>query len=369
MEGKNFKLLHISTGRAWRGGEQQIAYLIKHLPPEVEQHLICVADEGMHRWAQEQKGLQVLALPKKSGMDLGFARKLSAYSRAHQIDLWHAHDAHAHTFAVLANDFFGGRCPFVLSRRVDFPVRKSFYSRYKYNHPRIAKIFCVSAAIKAVLAPDIKQGNKLVVVHSAVDRYDFAKSEEIARFKAKLGFAESDILIGTMAALVGHKDLFTFLQTAALIHQENPDWRFVIFGEGDLREPLERKRAELGLKEIVQMPGFVPEAKKLLPMLDLFLFTSQMEGLGTSVLDAFAAQIPVVATRAGGIPEMVDDEKSGLLADIGDAKSLKNLCEKVLQNPALKERLQKGGLEKLTQFRPKEMAEKSYELYLASLPY
>ena len=144
-------VLHVSTPESWRGGEQQLFYLMEELEKqEVEQYLICNVKGELYKKAKA-RNWNVVGSSKRSGMDLGFASQIKHLSKNINFSVIHAHDSQAHTLALLANVIFGCKVPVVLSRRVDFPVGGSFFSRYKYNHPMVAKILCVSDAIKEVM--------------------------------------------------------------------------------------------------------------------------------------------------------------------------------------------------------------------------
>src|SRR5439155_1738886 len=136
-------------------------------------------------------------------------------------------------------------------------------------------------------------------------------------------------------ALVGHKDHATLLRAAKIVTEQRRDVRFVILGDGELKKPLLELRKELGLEDQVLMPGFIPQAEQCLPAFDVFAMSSCMEGLGSIVLDAFAAGVPVASTAGGGLPEIVRHEDTGLLVPIRDAERLAEAILRLLDQPEL----------------------------------
>src|SRR6185436_10714584 len=120
-------------------------------------------------------------------------------------------------------------------------------------------------------------------------------------------------VVGNIAALVPHKGQRHLIDAAHLVVQEIPDARFVILGEGELRDHLERHVREYKLEKHVLLPGFRTDALGCLKGFDLFAMSSVTEGLGSTLLDAMACSKAIVATRAGGIPEIVEDDVNGLL--------------------------------------------------------
>jgi glycosyltransferase involved in cell wall biosynthesis len=126
----------------------------------------------------------------------------------------------------------------------------------------------------------------------------------------------------------------TFVEAAARVRAERPDAWFVAAGAGPTEGAVRARVAQLGLTDHVLLPGFVEDVPALLGALDLFVLSSYLEGLGTSVLDAQAAGVPVVATRVGGVPEMIDDPDNGRLVPARDPGALAAAILAALADPA-----------------------------------
>ena len=131
-------------------------------------------------------------------------------------------------------------------------------------------------------------------------------------------------VVGNVAALVPHKGQRYLVEAARHVVQQLPDARFVILGEGDLREHLDKLVKERHLQKHVLLPGFRTDVLGCIKGFDLFAMSSVTEGLGTSLLDAMACARPIVATTAGGIPEIVEDNVNGLLVPPRDQTALAN---------------------------------------------
>jgi glycosyltransferase involved in cell wall biosynthesis len=125
--------------------------------------------------------------------------------------------------------------------------------------------------------------------------------------------------------------------------------------------------AEKKLTDKFHFLGFRPDVPTLIADFDIFLFTSKTEGLGTSILDAFAAGIPTVATNAGGIPEIIVNNKTGLLCPVKDPKKLAQAVENLLSNELLAEKLVAGAKEKLAVFSLESLGNRTYEQYMLAL--
>jgi glycosyltransferase involved in cell wall biosynthesis len=151
-------------------------------------------------------------------------------------------------------------------------------------------------------------------------------------------------VVGAVGALVDHKGHRVLIRAAAQAVRETPDARFVILEEGERKDELVREVRELGLERHVLLPGFRPDVLSLLKTFDLFVMPSITEGLGTSLLDAMACERPIVASRVGGIPEVVVDGVTGLLVPPRDADSLAEALVRLLEDRALAARLAAAGL-------------------------
>src|SRR5436309_13945529 len=156
-------------------------------------------------------------------------------------------------------------------------------------------------------------------------------------------------VVGNVAALVPHKGQRYLLDAAHLVVQEIPDTRFVILGEGELREQLEKQVHEHHLEKHVLLPGFRTDVIGCMKSFDLFVMGSVTEGLGTSLLDAMACARPIVATRAGGIPEIVEDDVTGLLVPPRDVVALSQAIVRALGDERLQARLGAAGFARVSE--------------------
>lgn len=351
------KILHLSTAKTWRGGEQQISYLFEELHKlDVKQQIMCAEGSAIAKHCVKNDWPHITA-PKKGSISMPYAAKLAKVSGV--VDLVHIHDSHAHNNAIFST-FLGNKKPMVLHRRVDFPVSKNPFSRYKYNHPNIKRIICVSNAIQAIMQPAIQQRSKLVTVYSGVDTTRVFATKN--RLRTEFDVPPGTLLIGNVAALAPHKDYFTFLDTVKAL-EGKLDARYFIIGEGALRPQITAAIERLGLQKVVYLTGFRKDIETVLPELDAMLVTSETEGLGTSVIDAFLAGVPVVATAAGGIPELIDDGQTGLLASVKDANRLATQLQRLFSNDALRSKLITSARIKAETFSMQHMAKQTLEIY------
>lgn len=356
-------IIHISTKNSWRGGEQQIAYLIYELQKQgVDQIVLTPSRSKLSEYCTEHH-IKTEHFVKLSGINFHAARKIKMLCNDSEQPILHAHDSHAHTFAYLSSAFFHNKTPLIVSRRVDFPVHKNFFSKLKYNSKQISRIVCVSEKIKEVTAPSIKHKNKLTVIYSGIDLDKFKNPVNQQILRKYFRIPENHTLIGNVAALAPHKDYFTFVDTAEIVLKKNPETTFLIIGQGAEKRNIAEYIFEKGLQKSILLTGYRTDIPEILPELDIFLITSETEGLGTSILDAFASNVPVVATRAGGIPEIVIDQKTGLLADIKNPQQLADQILLLINNPKLKTKLTEEAKKEILTFTKQQTARKTLEIY------
>lgn len=358
------RVLHIASERTWRGGEQQMAYLIEELQQlQVNSFVACRRHSAFETYCQQHNIPHISLSFAKPLLPLA-ARQLQQYISRHQIQLLHLHSSLAHTLGVLTH-LLGARADLILSRRVAFSIGRNPLSVFKYNYSGIKRIICVAEEVSRQMAASIADGSKCIVVHDGIDidtlRNTINPQEKYLRHTYKI---PPDVrLIGNVSALDRHKDYFTFLDTVKLLKEQGLQARYFAIGSGPLEQQIKAYARKLGLQNDVIFTGFIPNAKQALAELDILLFTTIKEGLGSTVLDAFACRTPVVATNTGGIPEMVQDGITGMLAPVKSPEALAQKCLQVLQNPELREYLVENASKKVMEFTKEQTALKTLAVY------
>ena len=159
------------------------------------------------------------------------------------------------------------------------------------------------------------------------------------------------VVLGSVGRLAEVKDQRSILLALDQLLQRRPGWRdslrFVLVGDGPLREDLLRQRRELGLEDILWMPGGRDDVAELLAAMDVFVLPSLAEGISNTVLEAMASGLPVIATDSGGNPELVTEGANGLLVPVGDVDRLADAMQTLVESEPLRRRLGQGGLERV----------------------
>jgi glycosyltransferase involved in cell wall biosynthesis len=360
--------LHIDTARTWRGGQNQVLLTVNGLRAGGDRAALVAHPDGeLRRRAAE--GLDLIPIAPRTEMDLSAAWRLSRVIARLEPDVVHAHDAHGVAMAALALSIgaastkrTGGHAPaLVAARRVDFPLRGNSLSRWKQR--QVDCFIAASEAIRQVLLADGVAAERTITVHEGID-VDHVAAAPAVNVHEAFWLPHDAPVVGNVAALVAHKGQRYLIDAALLVVQEIPDARFVILGEGELRDALERQVRERHLEKHVLLPGFRTDVLGCIKSFDLVVMSSVTEGLGTSLLDAMACSRPIVGTRAGGIPEVVEPGVNGLLVPPRDAAALAAAIVRLLKDEMLRRRMGAAGFARVNErFTVERMVARTAAVY------
>lgn len=219
------------------------------------------------------------------------------------------------------------------------------------------------------LALGIGRRERYRVVHSGIDMETF-RVPRVPRavMRRSLGFTPGHIVVGTLACLKPQKAPLDFVRAAAAAHARDARLRFVIAGDGELRPQVEALVQELGLQGVLKLLGWRRDVVDLLHAMDLFLLTSLYEGLPRAVLQAMAAGIPVVATAVDGTPEVIEDQRSGLLVPPASPEAAARAVLDLATKGVLRRTCVAGARRRLTEsFDVRRMVRDLDGLYLSLL--
>ncbi len=329
----DLRILHIDTGREWRGGQGQVFTLMKQLRKrKINQWLLCPPGSPLFAKAAEV-GLQVEPMKVMNDFHPGAGSQLANMARRCNSTILHAHDGHAHAALHRAVKHLPNVAA-VVSRRVDFAIKGNIFSKRKYLNPRLY-YFAISNGVRQVLLEGGVAQDRILLVPSGVDpkRFAFDKSPETIR--NEFAIPVDAPLVGTIGSLVDHKDHINLVNAAPDVLEHYPEARFFIVGEGEMRESLESRIAELGLEDKVLMPGFRSDIEDFLAAFDVFVVSSHLEGLCTSLIDAMLYGLPCVGTDTGGVPDLVKHETTGLLVPPRHSDALAEAVNRFLGDGSL----------------------------------
>lgn len=345
------------------GGERQALYLAdglaKHNIPQI---IVGQPDSELQKRSTAHK---FYPLVMRGEWDYMAVRGLIQIIKDNNITLVHAHTARAHALALVAKYFYKN-FKLVVSRRVDFHVNKNFLSLKKYTSGYVDLFITVSNKIKEILIEDGVDSEKIITIYSGIDPERFKKKVSTTAIKKEFSFPPKTIVIGNIAALVDHKDQATLIKAISLL-PSSVKCKTLIVGEGELEENLKQLVLDLDIQDRVIFTGFRNDIPEILQFLDIFALTSKEEGLGTSILDAMYNELPLVVTNGGGIPEMVEHEKGGLVAGVKDIIKISEYLQILIKNSKLRKKMGTHNSEAVKRFFIDTTIQKTIYAYSALL--
>jgi glycosyltransferase involved in cell wall biosynthesis len=238
---------------------------------------------------------------------------------------------------------------------MDYPIKPGWYTNFLYNR-QTDGIAAISRKIAAVLVEGGVRREKIRVIYSGIEAERFQSADG--------GRKREPLVVGTLAGLVKRKGHRYLLEAAARLKQQGVDLRYCFGGEGPERRDLQELALQLGLRDEVSFLGWVSDAPRFFASVDIFALPSLFEGLGVAVLEAMAAGKPVVASFVGGIPELVEDQTTGLLVPPGDFESLAGALSRLASDPELVRAMGEMGRETVRhRFTMEQMALQNEAFY------
>jgi glycosyltransferase involved in cell wall biosynthesis len=331
-------ILHIETGRHLYGGALQVVYLLNGLKDKgVRNTLVC--PKGSEIAAQSVNAARIHEVKFAGDMDISFLLRLWLIIISQRPDIVHVHSRRG-------ADFWGGlaariaKVPAVVTRRVDNPEKRPLVRlKYSlYNH-----VVTISEGIRSVLLSEGLRPGKTTLIHSAVDLNKYRYPGDLEWFHKEFGLNSGNKAIGTVAQFIPRKGHRNIIEAAPRILERCPEARFLFFGQGPLKDDIQALCKKSGLESFIRFPGFRKDLDRVLPCLDILLHPAVMEGLGVSLLQAAASEIPLIGSRAGGIPEIVEDGINGYLIPPDDREAIVRTVLSLLEDQEKRRRFGREG--------------------------
>ena len=306
----------------------------------------------------------LIPIPSVGEVDLLAAWRLAQELKKLNPTIVQAHDAQGAAMVALARSMIRlePKPRFVVSRRVDFHIRRNVFSRWKYSN--VDRFLCASEAIRMMIIEDGISPEQTETVHEGID-FKLVEASPDFDLHKEFQFPKETLIVGNVAALVPHKGQRFLIEAAAKVISQIPHVRFVILGSGTLESEIRTHIRRLQLEQHVLLGGFRPDVLSLQKGFDLFVLSSTTEGLGTTLLDSMALGLPIIATRTGGIPEVVVDTETGVLVPPCNSQALATAIVGLLRDPTSRARFGTAARARVReQFSAEQMIQRTLEAYL-----
>lgn len=347
------RVLHLASGREWRGGERQVWFLARALAahPVDQAVLTSRGSELAHR--VHAAGVRVIEVDWDLGLDPRALYGIICERRASPA-LVHAHDGHALRLAL-----WSGANPVVATRRVIFPLRPGG------TWTKVSHVIAISGAVQASLEHGGVARERITVIPSGIPVGEIAAAVP-SMLRAAQGWPADAPLVVCVAAMTPEKGHHTLIEAAALLATRMPQARWALAGDGPQRPRLQQHAAAAGLGGRIAFLGHIENVDQLIAESSVVASASTSEGLGSILLDAMALGRPIVATSVGGVPELLASG-CGVLVPNGDAAALATEIERLLRDPALAGAMAAAGRRGVQAYDVGGMAERTIGVYRSAL--
>lgn len=336
-------------GNAIVGGMENYVYnLVRHLP-SYGFKVSCLAPyESAYTASLRALGCDVYVTQMHVDVPWRTLQLTTELIRHNGIDLIHAHLPRAHALAGLAGRLTG-RPALATFHGMEFNTEELSLSNMTGTHLITVCRPAFAQALALGIPPE-----RVSLIPNGVDTRAFSPQRDTSAARARLGLPLDHPVVGFVGRLSYEKGPDQFIRLAAHVNQHRPDVHFALVGDGPMRAEVEELKNELGLAEVVHLPGQFSDMEAVYPALDLLAQTSRVEGMPFSILEAMASGLPVAAMSVGGVAEMIEVGTTGLTSAPEDPQGLGEAVLKLLEDPAQCRRMGRAG---------RKRVEETYNLY------
>ena len=359
------RVMHIDTGQELRGGQRQLLLLACGLRERGHEQLVVCPEGSLLEWRAHQEHLRVFALPVHDPAHAYGIVQLRQLLWAEPFRILHAHDGKGQTIAWLGSAGMPVRR--VVSRRVTFmPTGLAggrMIHRLKYQFTCHA-VIAISDFVRQLLAESGVPADMIEVIPDGIEFPPEAPNAGLrSRMRARWGFEEDDFLIGYMGGITPEKVQDIAIDALRLLEHSLPRACLVVAGKLCGRELGRERSGTEWVRNRVRLLGPIDNLADFFASLDLYAMPSRAEGLGSAALLAMAHEVPVVATRVGGLPEVVQDERTGWLVPPDSSAALADVIAFAASDRARLRTLGLQARERARQYGSDVMVERTEALY------
>ena len=327
------------------GAQEHVFNLLTRVDRERYDVSICSLSAGPATRRMERAGIPVCIIDEPD--DAAATEAVAAHLSAVRADVVHAHMYRAEVVATQAAWRLGAsgrRRPFVVSTVHSSRVRSDEdRDLIRRLTPRMDHLIAVSKAIVHKIEDEGRVGASVSLIYNGVDLERYAAHDSCCMLHVEFDIPTAAPIVGVVARLEPEKGHPTLLEAWPAVLATVPDAHLLVVGEGSRREALEAQAAELGLQDRVVFTGRRDDVPAVTSALDVAVLPSYREAQGLSILEAMALSRPVVASAVGGIPEMIEDGRTGLLVPPHDAPALAAAITRLLTDHPLADTLGRAG--------------------------
>ncbi len=353
-------IVHIDRQRGWTGQTNRTLQVVMGLKASGWQADLIAHEGGALAERATAAGIDVHEMPLYGTAMYASIVPLAKLLRLKRVDVLHCHGARDHLLSVLVKRA-GSVRHLVRTRHNYMHLRSGAFSRLVFRP--CSAIVTVSDYVKRLSLEDRIDERKLRTIHDAVDVERFQPRQRCKTLATELGIQASEVVIGHVSSLAESKGVDTLLKAMKRLFHRNVDYRLrcVLLGSGH-----ERWKAlvdELCISDRVSFAGHRSDVHAVLPHFDIFVMVSRQEALGTAIIEAMSAGVPVIGSNVGGMPESITPD-CGLIVPPDDVDALTSAIQALLDDPTRCETMGKAGrLRAVEHFSTTALVEQTKQLY------
>jgi glycosyltransferase involved in cell wall biosynthesis len=352
------KLLYADLEREWRGGQSQALLTLRGLVERGHDVELLAAGASPIAERTGAAGIVVHEVPRV-GLRLWAAKALGRLTAQKRFQVLHLNEPHALSAAWMAGA--QADIPLLLSRRIAFPLQTNAVSRSRFR--AVTRFIANSRDVAQSLIDCGINTERISIVNEGVEVPPriTVESRRAARRFWKL--ADDEFLFGCVSVFVAEKGQRHLIEAMPTVREMYPKARLLLAGDGARRSELKALTKKLRQTDAVLFPGFVKNVAQIYQALDAFAFPSEFEGLGTALQSAMAYELPCISTTRGALAEVVDDERTALVAE-PNARDFAAAMLRVLRDSALRQKLAVAARHEVEQrFSAARMVENTIRVY------
>ncbi|MFH0912174.1 MAG: glycosyltransferase family 4 protein [Patescibacteria group bacterium] len=370
MAKNKISIMYVIAESAITGAPRHLLALADHLDSR-DFSVSVISPQGPLADELSRKGITTFLVPMRSRSDMAAVSAINKLLAKYDPDIMHAQGQRAGLLARLAVKDLPIKVVYTEHTwtkdfRLENPWLHWAHIRSMRMLDRITDMtIAVSQAVADFLiSTNITKPDKIKVIYNGIDIVaDKTLSDDSSKLSDKYGLGSQDVVIGTIGSLNIQKDSASLLKAMPKILKKLPSAKLIIVGSGPLQKWLYGLAKKMRIESAVVFTGTLPRVDKILQLFSVFVLCSRSEAFGISILEAMKAHVPVIATRVGGIPEIITNNRNGILIDPCDPKQLSVAVMKLLNDKKLQKKLVIGGDATLHKFTITTMVRETEKLY------
>ncbi len=355
------RILHTEWSDGWGGQEIRIANEMEGMARRGHKMILSTRPHCRISKAAQDRGIEVVHLPMRRGLDVRSMLQLRGVLRQNKIEIVNTHSGVDSWLGAIAARL-AGTPVLIRTRHLNIPLKRNLFN-FVHNMPdRI--VTCGESIRKELLERNRFAAERLVNIATGIDFARFAPKQNRSEMRQSLGLSDSAFVILMVGILRGVKGHETALQAVSHLTTKFPELVLVLAGDGPMEGYLREKAKALGVHDDVRFLGFREDIADLMNIADMLLLTSKSEGVPQSVTQALGLGLPVVATRVGGVAELIEHERTGILIPPTNPEATSEAVRRVIAHPQeARARAAAGKAHVRANFSLDAMLDKTEQLY------